>query len=319
MPKAKAKVKAEPKTKAKIASKNVSKTPTRRSSRSSVKAEPAVKGEVLDDDDDDDEEYIESKKEKKEKKEKKASVTKKQNKTKNAGVDLRTSSSLKKAAAALARVAAGAVAITAGDFKERPGAGAGAAAGRLNSIGGFKVSRESDDSVRYVIDLAKSDRAACKVDGTNIPKGGLRWSAFKSGVAVGGFRKLANVSSKILKNAVTAHRGLTNIHGVDSLPPDAAIEAIRILKSIAMEGSALGDKKKNKKGGKKKKKKAVVEEEGGGGGGGGNDDDDDDDAWIEMATLSLDEMLAKKLKEDKTAGRVMMIDCSSDEVSTLIN
>jgi len=37
-----------------------------------------------------------------------------------------------------------------------------------------------------------------------------------------------------------------------------------------------------------------------------------------FAAKIMDEMLAKKLKEDKTAGRVMMIDCSSDEVSTLI-
>ena len=55
----------------------------------------------------------------------------------------------------------------------------GAAAGRANHVGGFKMALDSDDASRYVISLAPTDRALCKVDGTPIARGTLRWTVYK--------------------------------------------------------------------------------------------------------------------------------------------
>ena len=245
----------------------------------------------------------------------KARKTQKKKKSKLGGVDLRSKIAREKNQAELEALAAasGAEKITEVPNIKSGSLNAGAQAGRANAVGGFKLKRDSDSETRYEISLAPTGRAYCKVDGTPIAKGALRWTVYKGGIQFGGFRKLQNVSSRILHNAVNAHQSLSNIHGLDSIPPEAAIAAIQILKGIAVNGS-IGDRGKGGKGKGKKKAKAkskaktkkakktkgkgteVAEEE----------DPDEDDGWIEMATLSLDEMLNKKLAEAKKVSLVLV-------------
>jgi len=150
---------------------------------------------------------------------------------------------------------------------------------------------------RYTIDIAPTGRATCSKSHKPIPKGSVRWSVKMDGIARGGSTLLANVTPVMLKNAIQAHGSIDQIHGFAKfLSNDESLRThvLTTLRDIARSGG----KKKAKKGKAKKGKKGEPSPE---------EEEEDDDELLEMAALSLDDILERKFKEAKAKGDVMLV------------
>ncbi|GMI13489.1 hypothetical protein TrLO_g4211 [Triparma laevis f. longispina] len=238
--------------------------------------------------------------------EKKKSPAKKAKPKKGPGVDLRGAAAKSKSAAVLSALKANALGP---DSMEGKRAEKMKAMGRAASDATVVTHiPNAPETVRYSIEVAKTGRSACKKSKLMIPKGALRWQCYTNGIGRG-WIMLEHVTPVMLRNAIVAHGSLTAIHGFESMQANDAVRVCNLFKDILKNG---GTKKGKKKATKKKGKKKS-----GGGAEQTLDENtaevEDDDEILVAATESIDEVLARKLKEATMSGNLEVIDFSDDE------
>jgi NAD-dependent DNA ligase len=125
-----------------------------------------------------------------------------------------------------------------------------------------------------------------------------------NGMTQGGMCLLEMVTPVMLRNAIEAHGSIDKIHGFTKfLSENAKLRAhvLTTLRDIARSGGAKTKKKGKATKGKKAKRGAA------------EDDVDEMTDLLEMAALSLDDILKRKYKEAKQGGQVMQVDMSDDD------